>query len=154
MSALSSHYLHLWGVFWQKLKPVQRSLYFKGDPTYNTKITLVQPPPGMSAPQSKNAVSTNIKHSRYIHLMSNFSSIHFHAKRLYVHMFDIVDTPFSYGRGLITCYSLQEFSKTKESTKCDPKCRYCSFTLWGKVPVLYLNQLVMSLGSFSHEWIV
>ncbi len=31
-------------------------------------------------------------------------------------MFDIVDTPFSYGRGLIVCSSLQGFSKTKEST--------------------------------------
>ncbi len=31
-------------------------------------------------------------------------------------MFDIVDTAFSYGRGLIICSSLQEFSKTKEST--------------------------------------
>ncbi len=70
----------------------------------------------ISAPQSKNAVSTNIKHRRYIHLMSNFLSIHFYTRRLYVHMFDLVDTPFSYGRGLIVCSSLQEFSKTKEST--------------------------------------
>ncbi len=31
-------------------------------------------------------------------------------------MFDIVDTPFSYERGLIVCSSLQEFSNTKEST--------------------------------------
>ncbi len=31
-------------------------------------------------------------------------------------MFDIVDTPFSYGRGLILCSSVQEFSKKKEST--------------------------------------
>ncbi len=39
-----------------------------------------------SAPQSKNQVSTNIKHSRYNHLiMSNFLSIHFHTKSLYVH---------------------------------------------------------------------
>ncbi len=29
-------------------------------------------------------------------------------------MFDVVDTPFSYGRVLIICSSLQEFSKTKE----------------------------------------
>ncbi len=70
----------------------------------------------ISASQSKNTVSTNIKHSRYIHLMSNILSIHFHTKRFYVHMFDIVDTLFSYGRGLIICSSLQEFSKTKEST--------------------------------------
>ena len=48
-----------------------------------------------SAPQSKNAVSIDIKHSRYIHLMSNLSSFHFHTKRLYVHVLDIglVDTP-------------------------------------------------------------
>ena len=36
-------------------------------------------------------VSTNIKHRRYIHLMSNFSSIHFHIKMLYMHMFDIAE---------------------------------------------------------------
>ncbi len=30
-------------------------------------------------------------------------------------MFDIVDTPFSYGRGLIVCSLLQKFSKTKRS---------------------------------------
>ncbi len=67
-------------------------------------------------PQSKNAVSTNIKHSRYIHLMSNFLSINFHTKRLYIHISDDVDTPFSYGRGLIIRLSFLEFSKTKEST--------------------------------------
>ena len=69
-----------------------------------------------SAPQTTNAVSTNIKHSRYIPLMSNFSSIDFRTKRLYLLMFDIVDTPFSYGRELIVYSSLQEFSKTKGST--------------------------------------
>ena len=72
----------------------------------------------ISDPEIKNAVSTNIKHSRYIHLMSNFLSIRFHTKRLYVHMFDIVDTPFRYGRGLIICSSLQKFSKIKESSLC------------------------------------
>ncbi len=39
----------------------------------------------VSAPQSKNTVSTNIKHSKYVYLMSNFSPIHFHTKRLYGH---------------------------------------------------------------------
>ena len=34
----------------------------------------------IAAPQSKNAASTNIKHSRYTHLMSNFLLIHFHTK--------------------------------------------------------------------------
>ncbi len=48
--------------------------------------------------------------------MSNFSSIHFHTKRLYVYIFDVVDNAFSYGKGLIIFKSLQEFSKTKEST--------------------------------------
>ena len=38
-----------------------------------------------AAPQSKNTISTNINHSKYIHLMSNFSSIHLHTKRLYIH---------------------------------------------------------------------
>ncbi len=68
----------------------------------------------ISAPQSKNAVSTNITHSRYIYLMSNFSSIHFHKGWMYI-MFDIVDTACSYGRGLTVCSSLQKFSMTKES---------------------------------------
>ena len=76
-----------------------------GDLTWSSKMNRIS---GIciSAPQSKNSVSTSIKHTRYIHLMSNFSSIHIHTKRLYVHMFDIVDivdTLFSYGRGLIVC---------------------------------------------------
>ncbi len=54
-------------------------------------------------------------------------------------MFDIVDTPFSYGRGLIVCSSLQEFSMTKESTPvCDLKCRYYVFTLWGRTGFITL----------------
>ena len=57
----------------------------------------------VSAPLSKNAVCTSIKPSSYIHLMSNFLSIYFYTKKLYVHMFDIVDTPFSYGRESIVC---------------------------------------------------
>ncbi len=82
-----------------------------------------------SATQSKNAVSTNIKHNRYIHLMSNFSSIHFHTKRLYVHIIDTVDTLFSYGRGLIVCSSLQGILQDKRKyCACDLKCRYCIFT--------------------------
>ncbi len=67
-----------------------------------------------SAPQSKNAVSTNIKHSRYIHLMQHFWSYDFHGKRLYVQMFAIVDTPFIYGRGLIICSSLRNYPRQKK----------------------------------------
>ncbi len=54
--------------------------------------------------------------------MSNFSSIQFHGKRLYVHMFYIVDTPFSLwkriDRLLITSGIFQD--KTKHSA-CDLK---------------------------------
>ncbi len=49
-----------------------------------------------SAVQSKNAVCANIKHNRYFHSTCNFSLIHSHDKRLYGHMFDMVDTTFSY----------------------------------------------------------
>ncbi len=35
-----------------------------------------------SAAQSKNTVSINIKRSRYSFLISNFSSIHFHSKKV------------------------------------------------------------------------
>ncbi len=42
--------------------------------------------------ESKNAVSTN-SNSRYIHLMSIFSSIHFHSKRLYVYVWHSIILP-------------------------------------------------------------
>ena len=47
-------------------------------------------------------VCANIEHSRYIlpFKTSNFRLIYFHTKRLYGYMFDVVDTPFSYGRAL------------------------------------------------------
>ena len=52
--------------------------------------------------QSKNAVCANIKHRpRYFYYTANFWSIHFHTESLYVHMFYMEDTPFSYGRALI-----------------------------------------------------
>ena len=57
-----------------------------------------------SAPQSKNTVSTNIKHSRHIHLMSNS---HQSTSILKDYMFGMVDIPFSYGRGLVVYSSLQ-----------------------------------------------
>ncbi len=49
--------------------------------------------------QVKNAVSASIKHSRYFH----FWSIRYCSKRLYIHMFDMLDTAFSYGKTLIVC---------------------------------------------------
>ena len=62
--------------------------------------------------------------------MSNFSSIHFHTKRLYVHMFD---TPVSYRGGLIT---LGSFPDKRKYSACD---RYCVFTLWRRVEVISIN---------------
>ena len=50
-----------------------------------------------SAVQSKNAVFASRKHSRYFHYRYNFTSVHSHAKKLYLRMFDI-DTAFSYER--------------------------------------------------------
>ncbi len=49
-----------------------------------------------SALLSINAVCANIKHNRYFHETSYVKSIYFHAKMLYGHTFDMVDTTFSY----------------------------------------------------------
>ena len=49
-------------------------------------------------------------------LRSDFNSIHSHVKRLYLHMLDIVDTPFGYERELIVCLFLQDFFKVKGSS--------------------------------------
>ncbi len=46
--------------------------------------------------QSKNTECANIKHNKYFHLMCNFRLIHFNGKKLYGHMFEMVDTAFSY----------------------------------------------------------
>ena len=56
-----------------------------------------------------------MKYRRYFYLRYNFPSIHFHAKMLYLHMFDIVDTVFSFERKLIVCSFLQKFLQRKES---------------------------------------
>ena len=52
---------------------------------------------------SKNTVSANIKHIRYFHQSSNFWSIHYYSKSLYVHVWYMVDTAFSYWTALIVC---------------------------------------------------
>ena len=69
-----------------------------------------------SAVLSKNAICAFLKHSIHFHLTYSFTSIPSHAKKLYLHMFDIVDTAFSYERELITCSFLQDFSKGKGSS--------------------------------------
>ena len=61
--------------------------------------------------------------------MSNFLSIHFHTKRLYIHMFDIVDGKMI-GRLLIT---LEIFQDKRKYSVWDLKCRYCVFTLWDRI---------------------
>ncbi len=88
------------------------------------------------APQSKNAVSTNIKHikqSRYIHLMpTSCQPTSILEGYKYICLIQQIP-PVVYGSELIVCSSLQEFST--ESTlhvNCDLKCRYCVFTLWGR----------------------
>ena len=47
--------------------------------------------------------------------MYNFYLIHSHAKKLYLHFFDIVDTAFSCERELIVCSFPQDFFKGKGS---------------------------------------
>ena len=49
-------------------------------------------PLAKSAKQSKNAVCACIKNSRHFHQTYNFTSIHSHAKKLYFHMIEVVDT--------------------------------------------------------------
>ena len=56
----------------------------------------------------------------------HFTSSPSHAKKLYLHMFDMVDTAFSYERELIKF--LQNFSGKGGSLLCT----YCIFTLWDR----------------------
>ena len=55
-------------------------------------IMVIQVGESILALQSKKTVCANIKHNGYFHLTSNFRSIHSYGKRLYGHMFDMVDT--------------------------------------------------------------
>ena len=48
--------------------------------------------------------------------LNYFISIQPHAKKVYLHMFDVVDTAFNYERELIFCLFLQDFSKGKGSS--------------------------------------
>ncbi len=74
-----------------------------------------------------------LKHSRYIHLMSNFLSIQFHTERLYVHMFDTCCLQLwkRIDRLLITSRSFLDKGKY---SACDLKCRYCIFTCGAPLP--------------------
>ena len=69
-----------------------------------------------SAIKSKNAVCAFMKHSRYFHLMYNFTSIQSLAKKfVFTHVYRI-DTACSYKRELIICLFLKGFSKGKGSS--------------------------------------
>ena len=59
------------------------------------------------------------KHSKYIsinHVAYNFTPMYSHAKKLYLHIFDIIVTAFSYERYLIVYSFLQDFPKGKGSS--------------------------------------
>ena len=59
---------------------------------------------------------------------------------MYIIMFDTVDIPFSYGRGLIIRSAKSEIFKDKRKyCLCDLKCRYCVFTLWGRSVLRYCS---------------
>ena len=45
-----------------------------------------------------------------------FTPTHSYAKKLYLHMFDLVDTVFSYESELFVCSFLQDFSMGKGSS--------------------------------------
>ncbi len=74
-------------------------------------------------------------------------------------LFDIIYTPFSYGRGLIVCLSLQKFSQDKRKcSECDLKCRYCVFTLWGRAGVKDDSLCIIlanrtTIYKFVHCWL-
>ncbi len=55
---------------------------------------------GITAVPSKNTVSAIVRTSIKRQI---FWWIYSYGKRLYVHVFDMVDTAFSYGRALIVC---------------------------------------------------
>ena len=60
-----------------------------------------------------------------------------HAKKMYLHMFDIVDTTFSYKIEWIVCSFVPDFSKEKgkstEVLAINLQCTYCVFTLWTQI---------------------
>ena len=65
--------------------------------------------------------------------MYDFISIHLCAKKLYLHMFDIVDAAFILERELVMCSFLQDLSKGKESTLQLFSNAHTAFLLCGAV---------------------
>ena len=53
---------------------------------------------------------------KYFHQNKNFTSNHLQVKKLYLHVFDIVDIVLSYERELIVCLILYDLSKGKGSS--------------------------------------
>ena len=97
----------------------------------------------ITAVQSKNAVCAFIKHSRYFDLTYTFTSIHSHAKKLYLPMlqqtYDIVDTAFSYEIELIVCSFLPDYSKGKGSSVQLICNAHASFLLCGAEQAVYIK---------------
>ncbi len=65
-------------------------------------------------------------------------------------MFDMADTAFSYGRGLIVLLITSGvFQDERKYSGCDLKCRYCVFTLWGSDYAKVLpNSIFTAMSSF------
>ena len=55
---------------------------------------------------------------RYVHTRNFWSIKYYGTKKLYEHVFDMVDTAFSYVGALVVFYTLNESSKVKESSVC------------------------------------
>ena len=85
--------------------------------------------------KSKNAVSKNLKYSRYIHLMSNFLLIHFHTIKGYMYICLIQYILQLWKRIDHLLITSGIFQNKRKYSVCDFKCRYCIFTLRGRIDI-------------------
>ncbi len=65
--------------------------------------------------------------------MSNFSSIHFHTKRLYVSLHNLIQRYCLQLWKIIDHF--RNFEDKRKYFACDLKCRYCVFTLRGRISI-------------------
>ena len=104
----------------------QKTIIFYCSKNYGRpiRVTRLNVPPNMTDPVSLNE---NLPQPyKY-----NFTSIQSHAKKLYLHMVNIVDTALSLDKELIICSFLQDISKEKESSLqliCNAQTAF-----WGQV---------------------
>ncbi len=72
-----------------------------------------------------------------------FLSIYFHTKRLYVHMFDIVEYSLQLWKRIDRLLIPSGiFQDKRKYSACDPKCRYCIFNFVGQS--YYAEQFLVS----------